>query len=378
MSRPRINSRKSFPPNLYVNGAGYYSWRDPDSKKSHGLGRDKARAFAEARSANALVASREPKTLVERIRRTESKTFAAWCDEWLELASEGKSRSTIANYKGAYRELKARCGHVLVDEITPRMIDEVLTFYKDAGKLRMGEMVHTTLLEMFRIAEVKGLIEVGKNPATPTEPAKSEIKRLRLDLAGFMKVHAAQKTHWGRLGMELALVSAQRRGDVAQMRRADIVDSHLQVDQRKSGGETKLGIPLSLRLEAVGWSLQDIIDRCRTAGLISPFILHHRRLGPHYAPGDPVQPDGLSEKFADALKLTDIEIEEGRTPPTFHEIRSLAIRLWTVQAGKEFAQALAGHRNMKTTLLYTDPRDSEVKRIMIPDPNAQVIRTNIE
>ena len=86
----------------------------------------------------------------------------------------------------------------------------------------------------------------------------------------------------------------------------------------------------------------------------------------------------MSEKFANALKLTDIEVEEGRTPPTFHEIRSLAIRLWTKQAGKEFAQALAGHRNMKTTLLYTDPRDSEVKRIMIPDPNAQSIRTNIE
>ena len=378
MSRPRSNSRKNFPPNLYQNAAGYYSWRDPDSKKTHGLGRDKARAFSEARAANALVASREPKTLIERIRTTESKTLAVWCDVWLAIASEGKTRSTIVNYKSSFRELKARCGHILVDEVTPKMIDEVLTHYKNAGKLRMGEAVHTNLLEMFRMAEVKGLIPVGKNPVTPTEPAKSSVKRLRLSLEEFKKIHAAQKNHWGRLGMQLALVSAQRRGDVAQMRRADIVDGHLQVDQRKSGGETKLGIPLSLRLEAIGWSLQEVIDRCRTAGLISPFILHHRSRAAHYGPGDPVDPDGLSKKFSESLGRTDIEVEEGRTPPTFHEIRSLAIRLWTAQAGKEFAKVLAGHRNMKTTLLYTDPRDSEVQRIMVPDPNAATFRTNIE
>jgi enterobacteria phage integrase len=370
MSRPRNNARKAFPPNLYINGVGYYSWRDPDSKKVHGLGRDKAAAFAEARAANAMVAGREPKALVEKIRQGDGKTLATWCDEWLVLASAGKSKSTVTNYKSSLRELRARCGHLMVDEITPKMVDEVLTFYKEAGKLRMGETIHTNLLEVFRVAEVKGLIPVGKNPVAPTEPAKSEVKRLRLGLPEFLKIHAAQKTHWGRLGMELALVSAQRRGDVAQMRRADIVDGHLQVDQRKSGGETKLGIPLSLRLEAVGWSLQEVIDRCRTAGLISPFILHHRTQRAHCSPGDAVDPDGLSKKFSESLASTDIEIETGRTAPTFHEIRSLAIRLWTIQAGKEFAQALAGHRNMKTTLLYTDPRDSEVQRILIPDPNA--------
>jgi len=383
MSRPRINSRKTFPPNLYVNAKGYYSWRDPDTKKTHGLGRDKAAAFAEARAGNALAASREKKSLVERIKQGEGKTVNQWADEWLVIASKDplgnpRAEKTIKNYKSNLRELRARCGHLLVDEVTPKDIAVILNFYIEAGKLRMAEAVQTNLQELFRVAEVNGHIGVGKNPVASSETPKAKVKRKRLELDEFLKVHAAQKSHWGRLGMELALVSAQRRGDVAAMRRADIVDGHLQVDQRKSGGETKLGIPLSLRLDAVGWSLQEIIDRCRTAGLISPFILHHRRLGTHYAPGDPVQPDGLSEKFADALKLTDIEVEDGRTPPTFHEIRSLAIRLWTKQAGQEFAKALAGHRNMKTTLLYTDPRDSEVKRIMIPDPNAQSIRTNIE
>ena len=266
MSRPRINSRKSFPPNLYVNAAGYFSWRDPDTKKTHGLGRDKARAFAEARAGNALAASREQKSLVERIRQGESKTVNQWADEWLVIASKDplgnpRAEKTIKNYKSTLRELRARNGHQLVDEVTPKDIAIILNTYVQAKKLRMAESVQTNLQELFRVAEVNGHIGVGKNPVTATEIPRSQVKRLRLELEDFLKIHAAQKHHWGRLGMELALVSAQRRGDVAMMRRADIVDGHLQVDQRKSGGETKLGIPLSLRLEAVGWSLEEVIDR---------------------------------------------------------------------------------------------------------------------
>lgn len=378
MARPRSKTRKTFPPNLYQNAAGYFSWRDPATGKMHGLGRDKATAFAEARAGNALIATREPRALVERLQAGDSLSFGDWADQWLIKASEKKAKSTIANYRAALREMKARCSAIPVDKVTPKMIAEVIKAYSDAGKERMAQMVRDTLLEVFRVAEVNGHIEVGKNPVAPTEAERGKVKRMRLSLDDFLAIHKAQRTHWGRLGMELALVSAQRRGDVAGARRADIVDGHLQVDQRKSGGSTKLGIPLSLRLDAVGWSLGEIIDRCRTAGLISPHILHHRRGGTHYSPGDPVDPDGLSKKFAQGVKATGLPVEEGRTAPTFHEIRSLSIRLWTAQAGQEFAKTLAGHRNMKTTLLYADPRDSEAKRIMVPDPKQPEFRTNIE
>lgn len=377
MGRPRSPSRKAFPPNLQVNAAGYYSWRDPRSGKSHGIGTDRQEAFTEARAANAMLAEKESRKLVERIKLSDTPSLAQWRDDWLGIVQKKRNLSdkTIKNHKSALRELMAQCGHMPVSDITPKMIANVLEVYTNAGHDRMAELARDTAFDLFRGAEVRGHIEVGKNPVTATEVKSSEVKRLRLSLEEFMKIHAAAHRPWLRCAMELALVTAQRRGDVAAMKRADIVDGHLQVDQRKSGGKTKLGIPLTLRLEAVGWSLKEVINRCRTVGLITPHLIHHRTPGGHYRAGDRVALNTVSNKFAEAVVAAGLQAEEGRTLPTFHEIRSLAIRLYTAQSGQEFAQALAGHKDMKTTLLYTDPRDSEAVRIMIPDPK---IRTNFE
>ena len=164
-------------------------------------------------------------------------------------------------------------------------------------------------------------------------------------------------------------MTAQRRGDVAMMLTSDVIDGHLQVDQRKSGGQTMLGIPLTLRLDAVGWSLADVIEKCRTPGVPSDFLVHHRTGGASYLAGSSIDANTVTEAFAAARDKAGIEVETGRTPPTFHEIRSLAIRLYKEQYGEEFAQALAGHRNIKTTMLYADPRDTTAKRMLIPDPS---------
>lgn len=376
MGRPRSPSRKAFPPNLQQNKAGYFSWRDPRSGKTHGIGTDRQEAFTEARAANAMLAEKESRKLVERIKVSDCPSLATWIDTWIEDISKGLAHKTVKNHRSALSKLKATCGHMPLTDITPKMVADILVAYGKAGQKRMAQLARATAFDLFRAAEVRGHLEVGKNPVTATkvEGGKS-VKRLRISLEEFMKVHAAAHRPWLKCAMELALVTAQRRGDVAAMKRADIVDGHLQVDQRKSGGQTKLGIPLTLRLDVVGWSLKEVIDRCRTVGLITPHLIHHRISGGHYSAGDPVTLNTISGKFAEAVLAAGLETEEGRTLPTFHEIRSLAIRLYTAQNGKEFAQALAGHKDMKTTLLYTDPRDSEAVRIMIPDPK---IRTNFE
>ncbi|WP_315851103.1 tyrosine-type recombinase/integrase [Yersinia aldovae] len=46
-------------------------------------------------------------------------------------------------------------------------------------------------------------------------------------------------------------------------------------------------------------------------------------------------------------------------PPSFHEIRSLASRLYEAEYGKEFAQKLLGHKSMKMTNVYLDSRKNE-------------------
>ncbi|WP_205064356.1 tyrosine-type recombinase/integrase [Pantoea coffeiphila] len=70
-----------------------------------------------------------------------------------------------------------------------------------------------------------------------------------------------------------------------------------------------------------------------------------------------LHPDTLTNTFADAKNLTSIASMEN--PPSFHEIRSLAGRLYSKERGKEFAQKLLGHKNVEQTDEYLDGRGRE-------------------
>lgn len=368
MARPRSAKKRNWPEFLYQNTSGYFYWRDPMDGKTYGLGYDKSAAFADARAANAKRAAEASRPLLDRIEASNTPTLAAWVEEWLGRIAPDLSEKTVKNHRSALRELVTRCGHISVHEIAPKMIADVLELYTDTGRLRMASLIQSTSMELFRAAEVRGHIKPGRNPVAATKTKSVKVLRSRMSIEEFMLIHAAQKKPWAKRAMELALITAQRRGDVAGMLRSHIVDNHLQVDQGKSGGETMLGIPMTLRLDAAGWTLAEVVARCRTPGLSTDYLIHHKSRGGYHEAGAGVAVDTISEAFSEARAAAQLDSVEGRTPPTFHEIRSLAIRLYKEQYGQEFAQALAGHRNMKTTLLYADPRDSQAKRIMIPDP----------
>ncbi|ELY6086132.1 hypothetical protein SNQ11_001226 [Cronobacter sakazakii] len=63
------------------------------------------------------------------------------------------------------------------------------------------------------------------------------------------------------LAMDLTLVTAQGREDVAIMRFTDIKYDRLYIEQQKTGA--CLAIPLSLTQKASGLQLSTVIDRCR-------------------------------------------------------------------------------------------------------------------
>jgi len=52
-------------------------------------------------------------------------------------------------------------------------------------------------------------------------------------------------------------------------------------------------------------------------------------------------------------------LDPGPNPPPYHEIRSLASRLYEKERGEEFAQRLLGHKNLAMTKKYLDARGSE-------------------
>ncbi|RYM50866.1 integrase [Serratia proteamaculans] len=96
------------------------------------------------------------------------------------------------------------------------------------------------------------------------------------------------------------------------------------------------------------------IDRCRLAST-TDFMLS-AGIRKNSLDGS-LHPDGLTKKFVATRKASKLEFEENL--PTFHEIRSLAGRLYEKEKGKEFAQKLLGHESEKMTGKYLDTRGKE-------------------
>jgi integrase len=155
--------------------------------------------------------------------------------------------------------------------------------------------------------------------------------------------------------MNIALLTGQRREDILSMKFSDWRDGRLYVAQGKSGGKTRLALDGSIRLEKLGMSIEDVVKTCRDS-IASNFLVHHVRHIGNVKPGYRVLGNGLGQAFISAREAAGIKPQAGRTPVTFHEIRSLAERLYREEQGAEFAQMILGHKNAATTAKYDDLR----------------------
>src|SRR3990167_2512332 len=161
--------------------------------------------------------------------------------------------------------------------------------------------------------------------------------------------------------MEFNLITLQRREEIAQAKFDDIKTEEingqsvkvLQVIQKKT---KKFGKSAHIKI-VVNKRLDDFIEKRKKTGLISPFIIHRRpsRIGTAVTREHHTQilGDDLSRTFAalrDDVGLFDhLNNDE---LPTFHEIRSLAIKLH--EDGGRDAQALAGHTSRQMTEAYKE------------------------
>lgn len=351
--RPRSLSRRSLPPNLRERN-GYYSWCDPRTQKELGIGRDKHEAIKQAREANAWIEG-QSKGLVERL--SERKTIAQFIPIYREtLKSRGLSKNTLYHRNWQLSAIEKNLGSV---SIGPRQEDAViitkaaadwLVTYEKANKLRSAKSLRSTLIDLFADAGAKGLVAVNPINVIALKPAS--VKRERLTLDAFMAIYQKAPEGWEKRSMELALISIQRREDIANMTFRASKDRHLQVVQQKTGARLK--IPLSLRLNALNMTLGDVVSKCRQDGIFSQYLLHHRLCQGQAETGNRVHPQTIGRNFRDCRGKAEIVASAGKTPPTFHEIRSLGIRLYKAQGYDP--QTLAGHKEAETTDGYADAR----------------------
>lgn len=192
------------------------------------------------------------------------------------------------------------------------------------------------------------------NPASHVKMPANRVKRKRLSFETWQQMRElakASRQRWLESLLLLSLTTGQRRGDLAKMRFNDVVDGHLQVEQQKQAGKgygARIAIPLSLRLEAIGMTLGDVIEHCRHSAAPGPTLL--RKAG-----GDPLEESSLSIRFAECIRAVRGENAYSTDEwPSLHEVRSLAARMYRAQGVD--VQTLLGHKHAEMTAMYEDDR----------------------
>ncbi|EMW1037375.1 TPA: site-specific integrase [Citrobacter freundii] len=364
-ARPRKNNVSI--PNLYplfnrkVNKV-YWRYKHPVTGKFHSLGTDEAEAKAIATEANARLAeqrSRQVLAISDRIATSNGKsiTTVTWLERYWKIQEERFASGDIKEntYKQKAKPvalLKERAGMKLISSIDVRDIAQILEEYLSAGQPRMAQVVRSVLIDVFKEAQHYGEVPPGHNPALATKQPKRKITRQRLSLEEWHKIFdiADDKHQYMGNAMLLALVTGQRLGDISKMKFSDIWDDHLHIEQEKTG--SKIAIPLSLRLNAIDWSLREIVARCRDY-VISPYLVHFFRTTSQAERGAQVKSNTLTMNFSKARDVAGIDWEKG-SPATFHEQRSLSERLYKEQGVD--TQKLLGHKTQQQTDRYHDDR----------------------
>lgn len=364
-ARPRKNNVPV--PNLYplysrkVNKV-YWRYKHPVTGKFHSLGTNEAEAIAIATEANTRLAEQRTRQILaisDRIATNKGKaiTTSTWLDRYQAIQDDRLKSGDIKlnTYKQKAKPvslLRERAGLKLISAVDVRDIAQLLDEYIAAGQPRMAQVVRSVLIDVFKEAQHYGEVPPGSNPALATKQPRRKITRQRLSLEEWQKIFDIADASHRYMGnaMLLALVTGQRLGDISRMKFSDIWDDHLHVIQEKTG--SKIAIPLSLRLNAINWSLRDVVARCRDYA-VSPYLVHFFRTTSQAERGAQVKSNTLTMNFSKARDLAGIDWGDG-SPATFHEQRSLSERLYKEQ-GLD-TQKLLGHKTQQQTDRYHDDR----------------------
>ncbi|HAX3783164.1 TPA: tyrosine-type recombinase/integrase [Escherichia coli] len=373
-ARPRKNNVSV--PNLYplysrkVNKV-YWRYKHPVTGKFHSLGTNEAEAIAIATEANTRLAEQRTRQILaisDRIATSKGKaiTTSTWLDRYQAIQDDRLKSGDIRlnTYKQKAKPvslLRERAGMKLISSVDVRDIAQLLDEYIAAGQPRMAQVVRSVLIDVFKEAQHYGEVPPGYNPALATKQPKRKITRQRLSLEEWQKIFDIADANHRYMGnaMLLALVTGQRLGDISKMKFNDIWEDHLHVIQEKTG--SKIAIPLSLRLNAINWSLRDVVARCRDYA-VSPYLVHFFRATSQAERGAQVKSNTLTMNFSKARDLAGIDWGEG-SPATFHEQRSLSERLYKEQ-GLD-TQKLLGHKTQRQTDRYHDDRGKGWNKIAL-------------
>ncbi|MCP3849472.1 MAG: tyrosine-type recombinase/integrase [Gammaproteobacteria bacterium] len=347
--RPRKRKNKLLPMNLYANGNSF-RYKRPDTGEWHGMGSNKAKAIEAAQILNSRLI--KPKSLVDAVLNIKSISIDTVVKNYYSdyVPDRNYAESTL-------KEMGYRISHIKeyftidIRHVNTKLCAEFLDNYSG----RSYQQHRQQLIDLFKVAEAKGYIQPGSNPALSTLSKPNQKKtRKRLTIEEFNAIHKIAP-QWLKNAMDIGLITLQRRSDIVLMGFDDIREGFLWVDQNKgkrhNNEVTRLKIPLSLS------NLKNTLSGCRDS-TISPFVIHRKparrtiRKGFHWTQ---IKASFLSKEFKKYRDKTELFNElSPEEKPTFHEIRALGGDIYDKQFGKKFTQTLLGHTTEAMTQHYLD------------------------
>jgi integrase len=268
--------------------------------------------------------------------------------------------NTIRNRKYFDAHIEKCFGSVPCADLTTKHVADMLEDLIDAGKAPWARNLRSRIISVCKRGAALGWM--SGNPAANTEQEEITVKRRRIrgiEEFNLIFEKAPEVSDWLQNVMLLALVSGQDRSTCARWERNSVKDGIASVFRQKT--KVHIEIPTSLRLDAIGMSLADVIARCKSTGVVSKYLIHHVRNTGGASSGQPVKLESITMAFAAARKLAKIT---GDDVPSFHEIRSLAKRLYEKQGGVD-TKALLGHMTETAADLYENGRGIEPIRVKI-------------
>lgn len=303
----------------------------------------------------------------------DERTMGQWLDVHLkQLIEKGYAAQTLKNRTSNIAHVRRIWGSRAIALIKPH---DVATGLKTFGpkETSKASRVLSELRDAFAEAIAAGWVDT--NPAMPIKRPVHKVIRARLKFEVWLAMWQHSKTgpqRWVESMLLLAVVTGQRRADLAKMKFCDIVvdddgQQVLRIEQQKQAGKgygARVEIPLSLYMEPIGMTVGDVVEHCRNSAKPGATLL--RKAG-----GGPIEESSLSARFHELiLAVLGPAAHQPYEWPSLHEARSLSARLYLQQGlPRETVQTLLGHKNAEMTELYADDRGlskHQWKRVAVP------------